>query len=114
MDKAYEIKEQVRHHYNDVASLIMYFLHDVDYDEFNECLFDHRTNALFWLGHKEELHGHIKEAGFTDAVEQAIQKFRQDHERVIVELLDLKSDDTIPNAIKMIEQFIHDAYQRYS
>lgn len=114
MAKGYELKEAVRQHHNEYASMIMYYLHDVDYDEVNECLFDHRSNPLFWLGHRGELIRHVEEAGFECAIEEAVQRFRQDHERVIIELLDLKNDDTIPNAIKMIEQFIQESYKRYS
>ncbi|MCX2483364.1 hypothetical protein [Pedobacter sp. MR2016-24] len=113
MKQVQEIKEYVKKHADDFASMIMYFLHDDDYDEYNERLADHRTDTLCWVGQKDDLLAQIAKSGIEHAVEQAVQKFRQDHEKVIVEMLDLKSDQTIPHAIAMIEQYIRDTYVRY-
>jgi len=113
MKQVQEIKEYVKKHADDFASMIMYFLHDDDYDEYNERLADHRTDTLCWVGQKDDLSAQIAKSGMEHAVEQAVQKFRQDHEKVIVEMLDLKSDQTIPHAIAMIEQYIRDTYVRY-
>ena len=113
MKQVYEIKEYVKKHADDFASMIMYFLHDDEYDEYNERLADHRTNTLCWVGQKDDLLAQIAKSGMDSAVEQAVQKFRQDHEKVILEMLDLKSDHTVPNAIAMIEQYINATYVRY-
>lgn len=114
MKQVYEIKEYVKKHADDFASMIMYFLHDDEYDEYNERLADHRTDTLCWIGQKDDLLAQIGKSGLDSAVEQDVQEFRLNHEKVILEMLDLKSDQTVPNAIAMIEQYINDTYLRYS
>ena len=73
MKQVYEIKEYVKKHADDFASMIMYFLHDDEYDEYNERLADHRTNTLCWVGQKDDLLAQIAESGMESAVQEAVK-----------------------------------------